>query len=146
MVNRVVLDKDGMRVSRAGVDVLNAAEIDLTFNSRWPTIKALQTGDLVIPAPSSPYFLPEVSEVTFSRVFDTRPIVFFNVRGSSWGPAWRQHIGETQAWLANPSRYQYRITVQHDRFIFTNFAVARSDGGRDVQPYSLKYFVWDHNV
>lgn len=46
---RVILDKDGLRTSPVGVDVVTASDDQLTFNSNQNTFKVVATGSGTIP-------------------------------------------------------------------------------------------------
>ncbi len=80
MTNRVLLDANGLRVSRATKDVISAGIGDLKFNSDWSQLGVFATGS---KAPSwsiissTEGYWHDTS--AFGRTFATAPLVFFDL-------------------------------------------------------------------
>ena len=71
MTNRVVIDASGLRVSRAGFDVLTASKVQLLFSSEWHNQK-LWTKGSVFTAPL------ETKVVNYGKTFAVLPMIELN--------------------------------------------------------------------
>ncbi|EKF17056.1 hypothetical protein NA2_19838 [Nitratireductor pacificus pht-3B] len=134
-----------MRVSKPGVDVLTAAERDLTFNSQWSMLSLLQKGSFFSHRPDG--YLESFRTVTvyFNRSYARRPMVFLSVIRHGTTFHW-QHIGSCLNWFVSPTRYTYMCNVFNDRFAFTNFRYPNLNGGEHLYDYTVRYLIWDYDV
>lgn len=68
MANRVLLNSSGLKVSRAGVNVLTASNLQLLFDSNWSQITPFIRSQWSIPGNSNQFF-------AFGRSFVNLPMV-----------------------------------------------------------------------
>ena len=151
MVNRVLLDQNGLFVSKPGVDVLSAQPKDLQFSSDYGTLNVLKRGVLNLPATPEGYPVPgngaQQVTVNFGKTFSARPPVFFAVRRTviSNPKQWYQHIGSHIEFIYDgPNRIPwYGANVFNSRFVFqTNY---NSDSFLNG-PWEVFYIIWDYDL
>lgn len=151
MVNRVLLDKNGLFVSKPGVDVLTAQPKDLHFSSDYGTLNLLMRGVLNLPATPKGYPVPgnghQVRTVNFGKTFTARPPVFFAVRRTvtSNPKQWNEHIGSHVEFIYEGSNRipWYGANVFNNRFVFqVNYHSEAFLNG----PWEVFYIIWDYDL
>lgn len=73
MVDRVILDTQGLRVSIPGVDVKTAAASGLIFDSKWSNLKLWMRSRITASGGGV------LNRVPFGKTFANPPLVFFYV-------------------------------------------------------------------
>ncbi len=145
MVDRVLLDASGLKVSKPGVDVKTASEAGLTFNSEWSAMSRLIFGSFTVN--------PNVGNtrtIMYGKTFTYRPLVFtvvhpYGSSGDLFGPS-RQHIGTAAYFIfLNPSPpNRYVVDVRNDRFVFQNNS-SMTEGAWTANAI-IRYAIWDHGL
>lgn len=134
MVNRVLLNANGMKVSAPGNNVLTAPEAQLLFNSQWSALDVLMRGSF---SPGD----DTTTTINYGKTFPSRPPTYFivgrrrNLDGGGFGWRWSHHIGTFVR--ADTDGVLYFCNVFDNRFVFEN-----DDNDVDV----VKYVVWDFNL
>lgn len=77
MTNRVLLNANALRVSKAGVDVLTAGLGNLQFNSDWSALGVLTSGTVSDSWSTSGNEGWWATTIGFGRTFASAPLVFF---------------------------------------------------------------------
>lgn len=145
MVDRVLLDASGLKVSKPGIDVKTASEVGLIFNSEWSAMSRLIFGSFTVN--------PNVGNtrtIMYGKIFTYRPLVFtvvhpYGASGDLLGPA-RQHIGTAGYFVfLNPTpANRYVVDVRNDRFVFQNNPSMTEDAW--TANAIIRYAIWDHGL
>ncbi|WP_274426738.1 hypothetical protein [Chelativorans sp. YIM 93263] len=143
MVDRVLLDAQGLRVSMPGVNVRTATDAQVTFDSAYSMIVPVLKGNFLSeprPGTGQP---PEPITVNFGRTFSKVPLCCFyvdlekntEVRGN-------QHIGShRRSFNINGTLWSYYGRVLNDRLVFTNNIV-----GPESWELRVRYFIWNFDL
>lgn len=126
MANRVLLDPNGMKVSRPGVDVLTAGDADLLFSSDFSQTPVHMKGIVTFSSSS-------IRTLNFGRTFLNMPMVTFLVSYSSF---YGLYIND---WVESGSLSSANAYVRVRNSSFTYYAPNR-DG------LVMRYIVWDLNL
>lgn len=128
MTNRVILDTDGLRVSRAGVNVIGAANVDLLFNSDWAHLRRFGQGAFAVPANSTKTY-------SMGKTFTALPIVDIFLKylpsGDSYG-----YLGDFGT-SSDGGNYSSMVDVTSTSIIITN------SFGNEITGF---YDIWDFTV
>lgn len=127
MANRVLIDEEGLKVSRSGTNVLTAVDRDLQFNPQWSQITPFMKGSYVA-------YETNGTLIPFGKTFSRPPLVFFR-----WGETSRQFIGNSSM-----SVYEGIQNVYVNKWwlrVQTNGLYIRV--GQSVSPMTIHYIVWD---
>jgi hypothetical protein len=79
MVNRVLLNTSGLKVSKPGADVLSAGPGDLLFSSDWSALGLFTQGSISASWSTNLETGWWVQSVPFGKTFATPPAVFFEI-------------------------------------------------------------------
>lgn len=123
MTNRVLLNNQFLRVSKAGYDVLTTGKDNLNFSSEWAGLALLLRGSFN-SAPNTPV------TIFFGKTFSIPPIVEFASRNGPSLP-WYFFTG------ANAVFELSYIQILTDRMIIGN-------PGNTTVPYH--YTIWDYTL
>lgn len=108
---RVILDKDGLRTSEAGVDVFNATNDQLTFNSNNNVFKVVQSGEASGAVASLTENATDTTTIPHNLGFAPAAIVYVNGTGSTYLTSGRYY--------PTPTAISIKIgTVYHPGIIF----------------------------
>lgn len=128
MVNRVLLNADGLKVSVAGQDVLTATEANLLFNSDYAQPSVWMRGSFSIGDDTT-------RTVNFGKTFNPRPWVTFlaNISGDASDDP-MAFENDNANWGISTLRYWCNVGS-------SSFTFRAVTSGADVQ-----YIVWDINL
>lgn len=152
MVNRVLLNANALRVSKAGVDVLSAGLGSLQFNSDWSALGLLTTGTVSDSwSAIGSYAGTSVTTVNFGRTFATPPLVFFEIDagGGAFIPigdaaGFSFHLQENS--IPSTPRYFYIVAQVTTTGIDFKARYDKVNGSWTTPHFTVRYTVMYYNL
>lgn len=134
MANRILLNQSGLKVSKPGINVLSASDINLNFSSDWGIMATLISGAITLAADAE-------QDVFYGKTFTVMPMVSAGFRRSGRNRLDGQGLGQLEfGWLepVSPPTAQFiHITPRNNRVSFRNLT---------DWTYIFYYNVWSYNL
>lgn len=143
MTWRVLLDVNGLRVSKPGVNVLTAPDTLLTLHPNYSQLKLLSKGTHTIPSYGDSYQGYYISGKTYyGRSFSNPPLVYFSLRlpgeGRAFCPVRAGQLGMYYPGAAD----RIEIVSARDGFwYYIYYQSARRFAGSQIT-----FTCWDYNA
>lgn len=128
MANRAVLNVNGLKVSKPGVNVLTAGINDLLFSDNWSALSKHMSGSLSISSGGNKF-------VNFGKTFAQVPLVMWEWNG--YGDQW---IGGAYGTNDTGTITTYGFYADTTRLVFL------INGDYYDWPQQVKYTVWDYMI
>lgn len=133
MANRLLLSKDGVKISLPGVDVLTAGSSNLQFSSDWAQLKIFMRGSIS--------FGTGTTDVPFGKTFTNRPLGFFTYGDFDFSGRIIQMADLWAIWGEYPGVLGMHVPlvyvlVLNDRIRFHSYSGSRS----------IRYVIWDFDL
>lgn len=129
MANRVLMDLSGVQVSKAGINVLTAANADLLFSSEWTHLREVVSGVVRVTYGAAKITVP------FGVTFGGPPFTnLWYLNGGDWLPYWLAPDAASHG-----AGYMVYVTASNIQFLWNSQPST-------VTYYDVAYRVWGYTA
>lgn len=156
MANRVLMNASGFKVSKPGVDVLAAGNINLSFSSDWSAMGVIQSGSYNVSGWSGSTG-SHYGSIALVKSFASPPFcAFFLDSGSymaplGYGNGFTLMIDRNDGDITNPDSRSCLVaqvgtsSISISAMYFKTPLGSPPGGTAPTPTYAIKYFVFDRN-
>lgn len=149
MVARVVVNQNGMKVSKPGLDVLTAGAANLQFSSDWSAMGVIQSGVHTINSWGG-NSATDIRTIAFNKTFASPPFCAFFLESPSYltplGFGNGFSIAVSRQQITNDAIAQLVAQVSTSGILVSAMFNKNNNTGVVVPSFVMRYFVFDNNM